>query len=230
MGARSGAGLLVGSLALVLGGCAETTSDGIETSKMCLDLTIETFGEQTTATASLKVECGVGGTAIELVGEDRFECDGVKLKEKDGPFGSEYRAQVPTRPAGEKYRCRFERESEQVEISVTAAEPVTLSQPAEGARVSLDDGFDLVWNPTDQGKGKARYHLVGDCIGNVIGPRGDDDGRWTVDNFENWDGTGCALDLEFARGPCVSAPAAFAGGTACAATGVRRNLYAEPRP
>lgn len=83
---------------------------------------------------------------------------------------------------------------------------------------------DGAWRGRPQwARGSGRF------IPDTIGLSGDDSGRRTLNDFEDWDGTGCALDLEFVRFLCDNAPKAFAGGKACSGWGVERNLQAKPR-
>ncbi|HEY0840599.1 MAG TPA: hypothetical protein VGD74_10475 [Vulgatibacter sp.] len=209
-------GLVPAALAVAIA-CAETGSEGIETKKLCPDAKLEAADASATITVKFQIECGLGGTVVDLEGADKVSCDGKRLNEKRNPIsGAYYELDVALKAPGEKYDCTFEREDEQVPFSVAAPAPFELTAPATGSTAHFGQPLDVAWSPSGT-SAKIEARLTGPCLESDATSSGDDKGKLRILASElrpHPDGpSSCDASLKVVRETMAKMPKAFAGGT-----------------
>lgn len=209
-------GMVPAALVLALA-CAETGSDGIETKKICPTARLEADGASTAITVTFQIECGLGGTVVDLEGADSVSCDGKRLAEKRNPItGAYYELAVSLKAPGQSYACVFEREDESVPFSVVAPAPFGLTAPATGATARLGQPLDVTWSPSGT-SANVEARITAPCLDRDATSQGEDKGKLTILASELQPGadgpSSCDGTLRVVRETMAKMPKAFAGGT-----------------
>jgi hypothetical protein len=189
--------LLAGMLLPALVACESVDSSDVLTSGMYADLTAQTEGEGTRATATLRVGGGTSNTFVRLgaddqltvnLGETTLEMEEVSLGELYS-----YIADFDTSEPGSTFNFAFNRvvDAGAPASTATLPEPFTLTGPQPDAVFSrTTQDISVTWENSNMGD-PMEVRITGDCIMDATLAVAQDSGSFLIDadTLESFDGT-----------------------------------------
>jgi hypothetical protein len=132
-------------LSILFISCAKTESEFVQTSGIHTQFeVIKDADGDIECRATFQVGDGVGGTYLDLTGDDEVYCNGVKLR-RSNLFGIvDYRANISAN-RNNSYHFKFKRDGESYESITELPADVTFISPNPYERVKKDEPLSVEW-------------------------------------------------------------------------------------
>jgi hypothetical protein len=132
-------------ISLLFISCAKTESENVQTSGIHSQFEVVKDADgDIECKATFQVGDGLGGTYLDLTGDDEVFCNGVRLR-RNNIFGVvEYRAHVQ-RKDNNLYHFKFKRQGESYESIAELPGDVQFISPAPYERLRKDQPVDVQW-------------------------------------------------------------------------------------
>src|SRR5260370_21937088 len=137
--------------AVLIVGCTKTSSEGLDTSALWAELSIQQNPTNINARAEFRVSDG--GTYVELASGDQITCNGVALRNFKLGNAVWYNETVPAAPAGKSYTFKLTRAKNNETSTAVVQSPraLAISAPAASSMAKVGQPIEVAWSPANLG-------------------------------------------------------------------------------
>jgi hypothetical protein len=193
--------VLAGGLSMPAG-CAVVESESVKTDGMWAHFVAEHHpNDRAVVLASLWVG-ERGGTVIDLTGEDKMLCNGVKMTEYEEEFTNIHWTGAELSPdPNNEYVFSFVRADEQVDTVVVTPDIPTISDPSPMDVFTAGEQITVTWDASQPGD-YVNFFQYGNCIKDKWIFEKPDTGSYTLPALEDQDPNNpeaCTIGLQIRR-------------------------------